>query len=116
MKKAAPWGKIGKGDTVYFKNSGEPVALKASVSGVMQFADLDQKKVKDILEKYGRSDGLGIEDIHKYFELFKNKKYCILVLLNNVEKIKPFEIDKTGFGAMAAWLCVDNITKIRKDI
>jgi len=28
--------------------------------------------------------------------LSKNKKFCILIFLKNVQRIKPFEIDKTG--------------------
>ncbi|MBI3413268.1 MAG: hypothetical protein HY051_04265, partial [Candidatus Aenigmarchaeota archaeon] len=33
-----PWNKIKKGDTVYFKNSGEPVSIKTRVKKVMQFS------------------------------------------------------------------------------
>jgi hypothetical protein len=43
-----------------------------------------------------------------------NKEYCILIFLKNVRPTKPFKIDKRGFGAMAAWITVDNISKIRK--
>ena len=39
---------------------------------------------------------------------------CIFIFLDRVQKIKPFEIDKTGFGAMAAWLIVDDLEKIKK--
>jgi len=31
-----------------------------------------------------------------------------------VEKIKPFNIDKTGFGAMSAWISVDDINQLKK--
>jgi hypothetical protein len=29
-------------------------------------------------------------------------------------KIKPFDIDKTGFGAMSAWITIDNIARIKR--
>ncbi len=56
--KYKPWGRIKENDIVYFKDSGEPVRIKAEVSKVMQFADLSPKKVKEILEKYGDDDRL----------------------------------------------------------
>ena len=37
--KRSPWGKIEKGDTVYFKDSGEPVSIKAKVKKVISFSD-----------------------------------------------------------------------------
>jgi len=109
----SPWDKIKKGDIVYFKNSGEPVTVKAEVSNVLQFSNLNPNKVKEILNKYGIKDGLGIDDIDKYYEMFKDKNYCLLVFLDNHEKIKRFNINKTGFGTMSAWITIDNINKIK---
>lgn len=39
-----PWGAIKKGETVYFKDSGGPVKIKAEVSRVIQFNSLTPKK------------------------------------------------------------------------
>lgn len=112
LNKSRPWNQIEQGDVVYFKNSGEPVTLKASVEKVLQLDQLNQQKVKEILEKYGEQDGIGKSDLPKYFEMFKNKKYCLLIFLKNVQPIKPFDIDKTGFGAMSAWITTNNINNI----
>jgi ASC-1-like (ASCH) protein len=112
--KYSPWNKIKKGDTVYFKNSGEPVTVKAEVFDVLQFSNLTPKKVKEILNEYGARDGLGIKEIDNYYEKFKDKNYCLLVFIKNPEKIEPFEVDKKGFGAMSAWITIDNIKMIRK--
>ena len=111
--KYSPWGKIEKGDNIYFKDSGEPVSIKAEVEKVLSFSDLTPQKVKNILYEYGRDDGIEKNKIPDFFELFKNKKYCLLIFLKNPKRIKPFEIDKTGFGMMSAWLFVGNIAKIR---
>ena len=108
------WDGIKKGDTVYFKDSGEPVRIKAKVSKVRQFADLTPKKVKEILDEYGKDDGIEQEKIPEFFERFKNKKYCLLIFLKNQTKIKPFAIDKIGFGTMSAWITVNDISKIKK--
>jgi ASC-1-like (ASCH) protein len=112
--KRTPWGKIGKGDAVYFKNSGEPARIKAEISKVLQIENLMPKKVKAILLKYGQADGIGKENIPFFFKLFKNKKYCLLIFLKNPRKTKPFDIDKRGFGAMAGWISVPNVNTIRK--
>ena len=114
LVKYRPWDGIKKGETIYFKNSGEPVRLKAKVDKVIQFANLNQKKVKEILNKYGKDDGLEKEKIPEFFERFKDKKYCTLIFLKNQQKIKPFEINKKGFGMMSAWITIDNISKIKK--
>ena len=111
--KYPPWGKIKLGEIVYFKDSGDPVSLKAEVEKIMQFSDLDSKKVKEILEKYAKDDGIE-QRKEEFFEMFKDKNYCMLIFLKNPEKIKPFAISKKGFGMMASWICIDDINKIRK--
>ena len=110
----SPWDNIKEGEIVYFKDSGEPVTIKTEVDKVLQFLDLTPAKVMKILKKYGSVDGINIKDIQKFYECFKDKKYCILVFLKNPKTIEPFEINKKGFGIMSAWLTVDNINKLRK--
>jgi len=111
--KRAPYGKIRAGETVYFKDSGEPVTLKARVKKVLEFSGLNPEKVGEILSRYGKTDGLRKGEIPKFFGLFKNKKYCVLIFLSEPRKVKPFEIDKRGFGNMSAWLCMESVDKIR---
>jgi hypothetical protein len=114
MSRYAPWNRIKANETVYFKDSGSPVSVKAEVSKVIQVSDLNSKKVKEILYKFGKKDGLGIKDIPKFIQMFKNKKYCMLIFLKNPKEIKPFQIDKTGFGLMSAWISVEDVGKIKK--
>ena len=111
--KVKPWDKVKVGDTVYFKDSGEPITIKAIVSNVEQFEDLDEKKISDLFKRYGEED-LGTkeisEEIKKYVE---GKRYSIIIHLKNPQLIKPFDINKNGFGAMSAWLTVDDINSIK---
>lgn len=108
-----PWDRIKEGETVYFKDSGEPVSIKTEVDKVLQFSNLTSEKVKEILNKYGKIDGLGIDDIPKFFEMFKDKKYCILVFLKNPQRINTFDINKSGFGSMCSWISTKDVNKIR---
>ena len=106
-----PWNRIQKGDTIYFKESSAPVTVKAKVEQVLQFEDLTPDKIKQVLALHGKRLG---RDTNLIFNVVKNKKYCILVFLKSPARIKPFIIDKTGFGARAAWISVDNIKNIQK--
>lgn len=108
-----PWDKIKAGETVYFKNSGEPVSLKAKVDKVMQISGLSPDKVKEILKKYGKADGIEEKMIGEFYRRFKGKKYCILIFLKNPAKIKPFQVNKKGFGTMSAWISVDKIKSLK---
>src|SRR5574341_1254246 len=114
--KAAPWDKIKPGEAIFFKDSGEPVTIKAEVEKVLQFSELTPAAVREILGKYGGAEGINVGDTDKFYELFKDKRYCMLIFLKNAQKIEPFEINKTGFGNMAAWLCVEDINSIRQSI
>jgi hypothetical protein len=108
-----PWGKITAGDIVYFKNSGEPITLKAQVSQVLQFSDLTPTKIHEILNQYAHDDGITPDKINYFYNLFKSKKYCLLIFLKNPQKITPFDIDKRGFGAQAAWITIPDINQIK---
>jgi len=112
--KYKPWDAIKKGDAVYFKNSGEPVLIKTQVKKIMQFSDLSPKKGKEILNAYGKDIGIEKNDIAEFSRKFRDKKYGILIFLAKAQKIKPFQIDKKGFGAMASWITVNNIHEIQQ--
>jgi len=114
LNKHVPWDKIKAGEIVYFKDSGEPVYLKAEVEKVIQFSDLTPEKVKEILAIYGADDGLENTNIPEFYERFKDRKYCLLIFLKNPQKIEPFEIDKSGFGMMSAWITVQDINLIKQ--
>ncbi len=114
LHKNLPWNNIEKGDLIYFKNSGEPINLQARAGEVLHFDNLTPDKVKEILHQYGQADGLDIGELDRFYELFKDKKYCLLIFLREIKTIEPFEINKKGFGAMTAWITIDNIEKIKK--
>lgn len=110
----APWDRIKKGDAVYFKDSGCPVTLKARVRKVLQFSGLTQARVKELLRKYARADGIEQKDIPAFFARFKDKQYCILVFLEHPERVRPFYVNKSGFGALASWIILNDVQKIKR--
>ena len=92
--KYRPWDAIKKGELIYFKDSGEPVRLKAEVNKVMQFDKLTPDRVREILNKYGHDDGLEKDKVQEFFERFKNKKYCILIFLKNPQGLNHLRLTK----------------------
>jgi len=114
VNKIAPWNKIKAGDTIYFKESSEDVTARATVSKVLQY-ELTSQITKNIIKKYGNliDPGTSKEDFIKWGKE-KKKRYCILMFLSNVKKIKPFSIDKTGYGISSAWMCVGDINSVTK--
>ncbi len=80
----------------------------------MQFSDLTPANVRELLEIYHERFGIEPHDMQNFFELFKNKRYCIRIFLKDAKEVKSFNIDKTGFGAIAAWLTLDDVEKTKK--
>jgi ASC-1-like (ASCH) protein len=105
-----PWHKINVGDEIYFKNTGEPVTAKATVTNIHYYKELTPEKIKKIIHKY--KDILGLEEEESFYERVKDKKYAVLVNLVNPMTIPPFNISKKGYGAMSAWLTVKKITTL----
>jgi hypothetical protein len=111
MSRRVPWGRIRPGEQVYFKESGEPVSAKARVKEVLQF-ELDPQKELELIKRYGKQIGMDEERLRHFVP--KGARYCILVFLEDVRQIPPFDIDKTGFGLMAAWITTASIARLRK--
>jgi ASC-1-like (ASCH) protein len=109
----APWNRIHIGDVVYFRNTSEPVRVRADVAKVLQFDGLTPVRVKALLRTYGEKDGIAAAELKGFYSLFRKKRYCVLIFLKNARPIVPFNVDKRGFGMMSAWLTIDDIEKIK---
>ena len=105
----APFNKIKVGDIVYFKDSGAPVTIKSLVKKVIQFDNLSEQRIYDLLHEYEKELGINADE---YYNSIKNKKYGIIIYLDKVEQINPFQIDKKGFGNQSSWITIDNIATI----
>ena len=112
--KYAPWGKIASGDIIYFKDSGEPITLRAEVEKILTFTGLMPQQVQALLEEYGKDCGIEPDQIPAYYERFRHKRYAMFLFLKNVQRVPPIEINKAGFGKKASWISVDNVERLRK--
>lgn len=112
-RKFKPWGYIKCGESVYFKEAGKDVTLKATVIQVKQLKNLTPKIIKQMLKLYRKELGIDKSEVEIFYNIFKNKRYCILIYLNNPKTIKPFKINKAGKSFMSAWICFKSLKDIR---
>ena len=108
--KRQPWNSIKAWDKIYFKDAGKKVTAEAQVSKVLQYESLDEKAFDGIIADY--ADKIALSS-RKYDEYYSSKNYCILVFLENVQKIEAFDIDKKWFWIWCAWIAVDDIEAIK---
>jgi ASC-1-like (ASCH) protein len=108
--KRAPFGYISEGNTIYFKESGDPVTVKAQVEKILIFDKLNHDIIGRIIKEYGNLIGIKPD----FAQEVSNKRLCILIFLKDVQKIEPFNINKAGYGLMSAWISTDDINKIKK--
>lgn len=107
--KRPPFGCINKGDLIYFKESGDPVSVRAKVQKVLIYDNLTPEKIRSILSEFRSMICVDMS----HFEKVKDKRFCALMFLEDVEEIEPFRIDKSGYGMMNAWISVDSIDKLK---
>ncbi len=104
-----PYGRVGKGDTLYFiNNNGEgKIKAKGTVSSVLNSGKLT---VEESFETIIRNqDRLQLPDNH--FEKIAGKKYLVLIGVSDIQEITPFSFDKTDFMNTDDWIPVENINE-----
>ncbi len=111
--KRTPWNKVKANDLLYFKNSGQPISLRAQVEEVRQLSDVTPDQIQMTLQHHYRDLGLTRQDIPLYFSRFAGKRYAILIFFRHPTVIEPFAITKQGFGHQTAWITLPNINSIR---
>jgi len=107
-----PYGRVDKGDTLYFiNNNGEgKIKAKGTVSSVLNAGKLT---VEESFETIIRNqDRLQLPDNH--FEKIAGKKYLVLIGVSDVQEITPFSFDKTDFMNTDDWIPVGNIEEVIK--
>jgi hypothetical protein len=106
-----PYGRVNPGDQLYFlNNDGEGwVRAAARVKGVLNSAALSgEEAVKLIVD---HQDKLQLSA--KQTQRWGGKRYLILIEVEQVETVAPFQVDKSNFGNMDDWLPVGDIAGVR---
>jgi len=107
-----PYGRVDIGDALYFiNNNGEgEVKAKAIVKSVLNSDKLTKEESINLVEN--NQDKLKLTK--QQFKRWGGKRYLVLIELEKVEEIEPFNIDKSDYGNMDDWLLVEEIDNVKK--
>ncbi len=107
-----PYGRVNKGDILYFINNNAEgnVKAKATVSSVFNSDKMSEEESISLVKNNQKV--LQLTD--KQFQKWGGKRYIVLIGVLNVEEIDSFIIDKSNYGNMDDWLPVGNIESVKK--
>lgn len=107
-----PYGRVNRGDIVYFiQNNAEGlIKSKAKVKSVFNSEKMDKAES----EKLVRENQSKLQLTDKQFSRWAGKRYIVLIEIENVKEVVPFEIDKSDYGNMDDWLLVEDINNVKK--
>ncbi len=107
-----PYGRVNKGDILYFinNNSEGVVKTKAIVDSVFNSDKMSTEESVALVEKHQDKLNLSERQIKKW----AGKRYIVLIGLKKIEEVKFFAIDKSNYGNMDDWLPVEKINSVKK--
>lgn len=106
-----PYGRVNPGDALYFiNNNAEGVILaRARVKSVLNSDRLTEDESARLIQSHQEQLRLTQKQISRW----SGKRYLVLIEVANVEKVEPFQIDKSDYGNMDDWLPVEQIENVR---
>ena len=107
-----PYGRVEKGDILYFINNNAEgkVKAKAIVFSVLNSEKMEKDESISLVKK--NQSKLQLTD--KQFTKWAGKRYIVLIEIKDFKEISPFEIDKYGYGNMDDWLPVGKVSDVKK--
>lgn len=102
-----PYGRVEKGDRLYFvNNNGEGmVKARAVVKSVFNSEKMTGEAAAALIEKNQEKLRLTKEQLARW----AGKRYLVLIEVEEVEEIESFTIDRSNYGKMDDWLLVEKI-------
>jgi len=107
-----PYGRVQPGDCLFFiQNKGDGmVRASAVVREVFNSEKLTQEGSAKLLKDNQAKLNLTPEQVKRW----AGKRYLVLIEIKNVTSLKPFTIDRSGYGNMDDWLPVGEIGKVKE--
>jgi hypothetical protein len=106
-----PHGRVSKGDTLYFtRNNAEGVVrARGVVCSVFSSEKLSEDESRSLVDD--NQDKLQLEPSE--LQRWAGKRFLVLISIEDVREVTPFQVDKSKFGNMDDWLPVENIDQYR---
>lgn len=107
-----PYGRVNEGDILYFINNNGEGTVKAKANVIQVFNSEKMTKEESIELIENNSSKLNLSD--KQYKRWAGKRYLVLIDIENIEALEPYEIDKSDYGNMDDWLPVEDIESVKK--
>jgi hypothetical protein len=106
-----PYGRVNQGDILYFINNNSEglILAKARVESVFNSDKLAEAESIALVEKHQGKLQLS----KKQQARWGGKRYLVLIEVGDVQKVEPFQIDKSDYGNMDDWLPVQQIETVK---
>lgn len=106
-----PYGRVSAGDMLYFLNNDAEgsIRAKAKVKSVRNSEALTMKESAKLIE--GHQAKLRLTD--RQLKRWSGKRYLVLIEVEQVKGVKPFSVDRSGYGNMDDWLPVGHIDEVK---
>ena len=107
-----PYERVFEGDRLYFiRNNGEGAFIaKARVSFVYNSEKMTKEESIQLVDSYKEKLNLSSAQSKRWM----GKRYLVLIEVDDLSEIEPFEIDRSKCGAMDDWLPVEDIDTMKK--
>lgn len=114
MGRKLPYGRVNVSDVLYFaENNGDGLIKGKAVVKSLFFSE---KLTHEESEKIVTENQQKLQLNSSLAKRFAGKRFLTLIEVENVEKISPFQFDRSGFGNMDDWLPVGDIEKVKSII
>ncbi len=107
-----PYERVFEGDQLYFiRNNGEGLFVgKAKVSFVYNSKKMTKEESIELVDSYKEKLNLSSAQSKRWM----GKRYLVLIEVDDLSEIEPFEIDRSKCGKMDDWLPVEDIDTMKK--
>ena len=111
MGRKLPYGKVHKGDRLYFiENNGDGlIKAKAVVNDVIN----SEKLTREESEKMVLENQELLLLNKSMLKRFAGKRYLVLIKLKDFQDLSPFKIDRSEYSNMDDWIPVGDIEKVK---
>ena len=106
-----PYGRVESGDVLYFiENDGSGlVKARGKVSSVLNSEKMTEEEFISLVESHQEQ----LQLTGAQYKRWAGKRYIVLIGIENVENLNPFQIDKSDYGNMDDWLLVEDIGNVK---
>ena len=106
-----PYGRVFEDDILYLiENDGcGLIKANARVSRVINSEKMSETASVALIE--ANQNELQLTNLQ--YERWAGKRYLVLIEVQNIEELEPFQIGKSDFGNMDDWLSVEDIDRVR---